>query len=264
MGDFTREEFRRLNKFNRIYVLVSGGRDSTYVTLKLYSLRFWIKKPVYLLWGDTGNSMAQNRQIMKELSLKTGWELIVIENTLNGSVSNNDRKRTKRKKKNKSSMKLVIDSMKQLPKAKRLLEEGKYSKKVFPCCYQLKEKPFMNWLKREDHSNDVFIVGIKLGDGWQRRRFLLDMIEQQEKFRFNRMKKVWYYYPLRDTITKNVNELLTKEKEFWNTPHSGCRVCPIIALFDLKREGERYERTIKVLRRLENKDSLIKINGGDK
>jgi 3'-phosphoadenosine 5'-phosphosulfate sulfotransferase (PAPS reductase)/FAD synthetase len=223
-----------MNKFQRIYILVTGGKDSTYVALMLHALRFWIKKPVYLLWGDTGNSMAQNRKIMEGLSEKTGWELIVIKNTLKHSP-----------------MKLVINSMKRLPDAKELLNEGKYSKKVFPCCYWLKEKPFMEWLKKEDHSKDVFVVGIKLGDGWQRRRFLLDMIEAEEKFRFNRMKKVWYYYPLRDTVTHDVEKVLTKEKDFWNTPHSGCRVCPILALFNIEKEGERYFRTMRVLKRME-------------
>ena len=108
----------------------------------------------------------------------------------------------------------------------------------------------MDWLKKDDHMNDVFILSIKLGDSWRRRKWLLDLIENQEKFWFNRQKQVWYYYPLRDTTTKDLDWLLTKEK-FWNISRSGCRLCPILALFSLENEGERYLRTMRVIQNLE-------------
>ena len=51
----TRKEFRQLNKFKRIYILASGGRDSTYTILKLMEFQYWITKPVTISFTDTGN-----------------------------------------------------------------------------------------------------------------------------------------------------------------------------------------------------------------
>lgn len=236
VADFTREEIRRLNKFDKVYLLVSGGRDSTYTALKLKEVEFWIKRPIILLFQDTGLNIAPCRKIIEALPRKTGWELETIPNTLKSK-----------------SMKLVVESMGAMEKAEKQLKEGKYSKKVFKCCYHLKKKPFNEWLKKEDRTNQVFINSIKLGDSWQRRRWLLDLIEEQEKFWFNRQKGTWYYYPLRDTVTKDVDSFLAKEKDFWNTPHSGCSVCPILVLFDLEKEGERYLRSVKVYNNLRRK-----------
>jgi len=237
---FTRKEIRKLNKFDKIYLLVSGGRDSTFTFLNLWELRNWIKRPVILLHTNTGNRMKEAEQTLAlypeqmkiDENSKKSWKRVDLE---------------ARKYLPKKPMQIIIDSLKKLDEAKTLLEEGKYSKKVFPCCYWLKKKPFEKWLQLDDHSNDVFILSIKPGDSNQRGFFLNKLRKEKTHFWFNRRHRTWRYYPLRDCKQETVNSFLAINKLFWNTEHSGCRICPIIALFDLDKLGVRYTQVQKVL-----------------
>ena len=218
---------------------MSGGRDSKYTTLRLKEVEYWIKKEIILLYQDTGLNIAESKEVVEHLSEITGWKLEIV------SVP-----RVKNKVKI-VPMALVKESMKNVEYARQLANEGKYSKKsAFPCCEHLKINPFMDWLKQKDKINCCFILGIKLGDGWRRRKWLLDLIENQEKFWFNRQKQTWYYYPLRETVTKDVDMYLTKDEKFWNIKSTGCKVCPILVTFNIEKEGKRYYRSLKLYNKL--------------
>lgn len=246
---FSRKEFRRLNKFNRIYVLVSGGKDSTYTVLRLKELSSWIKRPVILLHTNTGNRLKSAKitldsldqviaQQFSGMSRLFQWSSLVLEASAILP---------------QKSMFYIKQSLLRIPEAERLFIKGKYSKKVFPCCYYLKHKPFEIWLRNEDHSNDVFISSIRPGESNQRQLFLAKLRHLKTHFWFHRRTKVWYYYPLRDTGFREVYNYLLQDQKFWTTKRSGCRICPILALFNLKSEGKRYINTLKVLKKIEQK-----------
>ncbi|MEE9409355.1 MAG: hypothetical protein V3V41_00320, partial [Candidatus Heimdallarchaeota archaeon] len=198
---FIRDDIRKLNKFKRVYVLASGGKDSTFTALNLWQLRNWIKTDVILFFEDTGNNTKEARATIKQLGEET-FQLQFL--TSKDYIS-------------KKPLKLVIESFSRIPQAKQLLLEGKYSKKVFPCCYALKEGPFLQWLKKDDHNEDCFILSIGISDAWWRRKWLLNLRRQQKRFHFNSQKQVWYYYPLRDIRKSVIKTFLSKEKLFWNT-----------------------------------------------
>jgi 3'-phosphoadenosine 5'-phosphosulfate sulfotransferase (PAPS reductase)/FAD synthetase len=145
-----------------------------------------------------------------------------------------------------------------IPKALELLDKGKYSKKVFPCCYYIKHKPFELWLRKDDHSKDVVISSIRPGESHQRQIFLGTLRKQKTYFNYHRRFKIMYYYPLRDMKGIDVHRALQPGQLFWNTEKSGCRVCPILALFNLTNEGERYIRTMRVLDNILEKYPFIK------
>jgi 3'-phosphoadenosine 5'-phosphosulfate sulfotransferase (PAPS reductase)/FAD synthetase len=220
---FTRSEIRELNKFDNIYCLVSGGKDSTFTALNLHNLRKWIKRPVILLHNNTGLRMRKAKKIIRvldhQLCEKNGWffEQIDAKDYLE-----------------KPMMFYVRESIKMIDKALKKKSEGKYSKNMFPCCYWLKERPFEQWLKQQDHKNDVFVLSIKQGDSRQRGLFLSKLRKLKTYYWFNRRRKVTYYYPLRDCKQETVNSYLLQDKLFWDTDHTGCVKCPVVMMFDLE------------------------------
>ena len=48
----------------------------------------------------------------------------------------------------------------------------KYNKKSIPCCWHLKEKPFLQWLKKHRSLDMLVVSGIAGYEGWQRQAFL--------------------------------------------------------------------------------------------
>lgn len=259
MGEhlFSRKEFRTLNKFKRIYILVSGGLDSTYTVLNMWELRFWIKKPVILLHTDTRLQLAQSVEILRELEDFTAfnWDFEILSRNFiqeNVKVLQQNRRSVPKEKDLEPSMSIVIDSLHRLNQAKKLVKEGKYSKKVFPCCYWLKHKPFYFWLRKENHSRDVFVSSIRGGESQQRQLWLSRLRKYKTKFHFHIKTQVWYYYPLRDLKERDVFDYFINvaDKRFLKTSKSACKVCPIVYLFGLNKDSERYKRTEKVVNRL--------------
>ena len=139
-----------------------------------------------------------------------------------------------------------------IPKAREILKKtpDKYSKKIFPCCYYLKHKIFYDWIKanRSKHVNgkSVFISSIRSGESLYRMRFLLKLKKAKTHFWLIKRLNVWYYYPLRDIGVAEVRKHLLQGKSFMETKHSGCKICPILVLFNIESEGERYERSLRV------------------
>lgn len=245
---FTRKEFRRLNKFKRIYILASGGRDSTYAILKLMEFQYWITKPVTILFTDTGN--------------ETTSALITLEKLYQAVTAHNLELPPSKKWSHlclatkailpKKPVFYIKKAFMKIPKAKQILLEtpDRYSKKIFPCCYYLKHRVFDLWIRENGFQSDpykgVFASCIRPGESLYRRRWLKTLRDKKLHFWFIRRSKVWYYYPLRDIMVRDVNELFLQSKKFLDTKHSGCQICPILVLFNIKSEGKRYSRSLRV------------------
>lgn len=249
---FTRKEFRQLNRFKRIYILASGGRDSTFYILKLMEFQYWLTKPVTILFTDTGNettsaliTLEKLDQAIKahnsELPPSKKWSYLILA--------------TKAILPKKPVFYIKKAFMK-IPKAKKILLEtpDKYSKKIFPCCYYLKHRVFDLWIRENGFQDDpykgVFASCIRPGESLYRRRWLKDLRDLKKHFWFIQRSKVWYYYPLRDIMVKEVNKHFQQGMEFMDTKHSGCQICPILVLFNIKSEGKRYYQSLRVYENL--------------
>lgn len=218
-----------LKNFEKIFVLVSGGIDSTYLYEKLkksYSKRVY---PV-----NCFNPYEQS----KTLSLiAKDPNFIQIKPGKKFNYAN-----------------ILKESFLKIPEAMKLRKAGKYNKKVFPCCYHIKHKAFLND-KQFLEENTVVISGIKHGDGTQRRIWLTQMrngtnvnnMNENKPTFFHRHKKGQLYcYPFRDYFKREIPEICIRRlrKKYPDLNHSGCKICPVLVVFELKNEKERYLRSI--------------------
>jgi hypothetical protein len=177
---------------------------------------------------------------------------------------------------------VMRESFLKIPHARKLRKKGKYHKHVFPCCAKFKQD---NFKKDREFSGDgtVIVSGVKAADS--RRRFFW-MKDLREGNSFNRPagkkkrakdKKVnllqylrepnfyhlhaWgglYCYPFRDYDEREFpDEILAELREKYpDLKHSGCSICPILVMFDLKFEKERYPRSIKYYNMLTGQKTL--------
>jgi hypothetical protein len=230
-----------LNDFEKIYVLVSGGIDSTYLYEKIKE--FYGEKvfPV-----NCYNPYEQSKTLTK--------------------IQNNDPNFIEiRPDENYDYGKILKKAFLQLPKARRQKRNGKYNKKLFGCCRVIKHKAFLsNDLFKQENS--VVVSGIKHGDGSQRAGFLSQLRNGSKYIGTSKTPNNYYYlmkgkakptyyhkhktgqlyfYPFRDYFHRELPDIVIHRlrKKYPNLSHSGCQICPVLVLFNLKEEKERYIRS---------------------
>jgi len=215
--------------------------------------QYWIKKPVTLLHTNTGNRMKSSEKTLEKLD-----QVLSCHNSgLPRKKHWNSQALVSKAILPEKPMFYIKKAFLNLPKAIELVNTTpeKYSKKVFPCCWYLKHKVFEYWIKQTgDHENDVFISGIRRGDGFQRRMFLLRMRRKGTHFLKHKRINAWYYYPLRDVFVSEIDSYFKDNLEWLELTSSGCRVCPILVLFEIKSAGDRYNRSLKVWENLQKKN----------
>jgi 3'-phosphoadenosine 5'-phosphosulfate sulfotransferase (PAPS reductase)/FAD synthetase len=228
MHPFSRQTLRYLNKFKRIYILTSGGKDSTYTILNLLTQQFLIHRPIVLLHTDTSVESATTKRTLTLIQQnfcpleKVSFEVLKAADYLD----------------HEPQFYVRQSAENEMDEAIRRLENGTYHKNVFSCCYWLKKKAFELWIKEEDHTKDCFVMAIKKGDSEDRCRFLASLNRKNTFYHWNIRHKAMYFYPLRDIRQKRVNNFLLQDKIFWDTQRSGCiGGCPVLKLF-LKRKRD--------------------------
>jgi len=147
MKNITNFKLSKLEKFKKIYVLVSGGFDSTYL-LEIINRTF----PEKTIPVNCYNPLEKSKTLT-EIE-KRFDKLIYIK-----SDEKYDLK------------KIMIHAFKQIPAAIKLKNEGRYHKKIFGCCRIIKHAMFKKD-PRFIEPDTVVISGIKSGDGSQRNAFL--------------------------------------------------------------------------------------------
>jgi 3'-phosphoadenosine 5'-phosphosulfate sulfotransferase (PAPS reductase)/FAD synthetase len=224
MENITTFNFKELNKFDKIFCLVSGGIDSTYLLEMCYQECDNIK--VYPV--NCFNPYEQSTTL-DIIQTKPNFTRISPDSNCNyGQILN------------RAFMKL--------PES-RVMKS--YSKKIFECCYFIKHKAFMNDPLFQQ-PNTVVISGIKYNDGMQRRMFLKSLVDGVERTKgalikdyptFYHLHKSGqlYCYPFRDFKERQlpdhiINELKVK---YPNLTHSGCRICPVLVRFEKKIRKEK-------------------------
>ena len=242
MENITTFNLELLSKFDKIFVLVSGGIDSTYL--------YQIIKQKY-------PSKVYPVNCFNPYEFSTTLDLISKEENF---ISIKPHKTINYKQ-------ILISAFLNLPKS-RIMK--KYSKKVFGCCRQIKHNAF-NKEKMFKEENTVVIDGIKYSDGMQRRLWLKSLYDGKERSRgaiiinaptfFHKMKNgMLKCYPFRDyKENRNLPENIIDELKmiYPNLTHSGCKICPVLVRFEKKiRKNndkfdlERLEISIEFAKRL--------------
>lgn len=243
--------WRYINKnFSVIYHSVSGGKDSTYSLLNMLEEPY-LRVPIFPLFNNTG------------LNCKTALKTIdkikrfSPDKVCKGNVKHLQKfveleakvylERTRFS--NKKPIDVLKESFMNIPMVEKKIVEGKYTKKDFPCCYFLKDRPVIQFAKTTS-KDALFTSSIRGGEGPNRQKWLAELRKVKEYFNFDVHLKRWKFYPCRDVNMKDVTQYLLSHYLFWDTVKSGCDRCPILVAWNLTNEGKRYERSIKFAEKL--------------
>lgn len=257
MKNITTFPLKQLDRFKKIYVLVSGGIDSTYLFELIRE-----KYPNRTIPVNCVNIYESNPTLRKINQL---YNVLQIKPNLKG----------------KKIRDVLIDAFKQIPKAKELRKNKKYNKKVFGCCKILKHEMFKkNPLFIEPGS--VVISGIKRGDGQQRMAFLVQLMKGKEIIGTSKTpnnytggtnptffhKHKWgatYCYPFRDFKKRYLPDEIIEElmEKYPKLKSSGCFACPVLIVFQdlIEKRGSEDDkltlnRSLKFLKYLEDNNLL--------
>lgn len=228
-----RQIIRKINKdFSLISHSVSGGMDSIYSLLQLLDDPY-LKVPIQPQFNNTGVNLKSALEAIALIDeICPGHSRLLPTKILNWNDSLCALDKTRYS--GFTAIEIVKDSYKYIPKAEQLLLKGTYSKKVFPCCWYLKHKPFEKYAKSMP-IDTLFTKSIRGGEGRQRQMTLGKMRKENRWFNFDKRTQRWFFYPLRDTKFKEIQTYLLNHNIFWNTKHSGCKACPVLKLFNMKR-----------------------------
>ena len=220
-------EMEKINfkNFNKIFVLVSGGIDSTF----LYEL--FKKEHGDRVYPVNCYNPYETSKTLSQIALDPNYVQIKPEEKYNYGE-------------------ILKDAFLQLPTARILKKQGKYHKKIFRCCYYIKHKSFLND-PRFKEPNTVVISGIKRGDGTQRRIWLTQLSKGQEPKNQSKGKPTFFHkhlggqlfcYPFRDFGFRELPDVCINNlrKKYPHLDHSGCEMCPVLVLFKIKKE-KRYK-----------------------
>jgi hypothetical protein len=224
-----------LKNFDKIFVLVSGGIDSTYLYEKLkkgYGNKVY---PVNCF------NPYETSPTLSKISEDSNFIQIKPKEKYNYGE-------------------IIKEAFLKLPEARELKKQGKYSKSIFPCCYYIKHKAFLND-KQFQEDNTVVISGIKRGDGTQRRIWLTQLSQGREPCNQSEGKPTFFHkhkggqlycYPFRDYKWRELPDICIRRlrKKYPNLQHSGCQICPVLVLFNLTDEKERYIKSIEYANKL--------------
>ena len=218
-------DYRSLAKFDKIYVLVSGGIDSTYLYDKIKRLYPDTCVPVNCYNPyETSETLDIISNDPKFVQIRPNYKL--------------------------NYGRILKESFLMLPEARNLKEIGAYHKKIFPCCQWIKHKAFKDD-PRFQEPNTVVVSGIKHGDGMQR-FFWLTKLRNEGKWYHRHKTGELYCYPFRDYMKRELSNNIKNrlKKKYPNLTHSGCYICPVLVLYDIKSEKKRYRASIKFAKKL--------------
>jgi hypothetical protein len=239
-----------LDRYDFLYVLVSGGFDSTL----LYE---------FVKYHYPDNTIPVNC-----------WNPYENSKTLQQITKDPKFTSVRPKKGSFKYGKTLKESFLKLPEAYvRQIDKNSppYHKKFFPCCYHIKHKDF-DRLPQFKESGSVVISGIKRGDGMQRRIWLTQMSRgtnprnlHATKWKVKKYKRetrriplngkptffheqkngIFKCYPYRDHVQRELS-MEIQNILWYKYPHldtSGCQVCPILILFNLVGEKDRFKKS---------------------
>ena len=224
MSLIPKQFWKDIEPFETKVVLVSGGRDSTYIALE-----FWKRKiRCHYLFNDTGLSMKSSRDTLDRLYELTKENVIKFH---------------KSKASDHCNVKEVLDSSFEkidfIIKAKE--NEGKYLRNYLYCCNKLKKKPMTDYCKNNFNSETTVLIRGDSPKENQQRFYRLSELKTKNTFiKFIKTYGFYYGFPLRDLrIEVEITELE-------NVVSSGCSICPVLLIFRMyKKDLKSYIKTKK-------------------
>lgn len=216
-----------LDKFKKIYVLVSGGFDST--LLADYISRHY---PLRTVFVNCYNPFEINKTLMHFVHLPNFIQIKPDKRFKYGEILEN--------------------AFRNLPAAFELRCNSRYYKKIFGCCYYIKNKSFKNHPLFKEPTSCV-ISGIKDGDGYRRHEWMNELRGSLGNVFIHVHKGgQTYIYPFRDHRGRELAPPIRAylRKKFPSISHSGCRRCPVLVLFKITEEGKRYEDSVRYAKKL--------------
>lgn len=256
LPNITNFEYKELNEKDIIFVEHSGGFDSTYNLIQV--LKHCDNEKVFAINSLNPLEINDCVRFFKKL-MRSNYIYL---------------KRTSKKKVSE----IMQDAFLNIQKGIDLRKDKKktYYKKIFDCCRILKHQAAINnpLLKL---PNSVIVSGQKRADSQQRFYFLsqiangkifigtsktinnYNLIDKQIKWdKLNKLYPTFYHkhktgllkvYPFRDTKDRDLPEKIVNEiRKICKINHSGCRICPVLVLFE-----DRYKKTF-------DENDLIRLN----
>ena len=236
--------WKEIEHFENKIVLVSGGKESSAIALE-----FWKRKvPCYYMHYNTGLTMPTSRASLKKLYEHTKDNVIDFI-TINAS----DYLATLNPP---TSVKKVIDSV--FEKMDEMLKDKESSDKArknwrrhqLVCCDLLKKNP-AQWYFKENKENfpvdtTVRILGLSKYEGHYRSLRLTELAKANTFLRYQKAKKGWYAYPLRDTYSPKTVPRYLERNGFGDVKSSGCSLCPVLLIFRMiDKDVISYAKTKK-------------------
>lgn len=242
--------FDTLDFDKKIILSVSGGRDSTAMSLELwdYVIFHQIDADILLMYENTSFNRSSGTKTVKLLAEKTGWPLEVVK--YKGELRPID---------------ILKESFRSIPKAIELSQhiKRKSYKKVFKCCDLLKKQPVQKYISQFSPKGIIIVLGIKGGDNALHRRYRMNQLRLWDTFfRTHKKNGYTYFYPLRDAQESDIEQTLTNYG-FQDTKGSGCAMCPIFCIADWDEKdpatairSKKYAMLLGVELRAENQPPL--------
>ena len=245
--------FETLDFDKRLILWISGGRDSTAMTLALfdYLQKTKIKANVHLITTRTWYNKLENMETVAKLSSYTGFPHKYIFYQGKGEFR---------------AGKIMNMSFKTIPRAleAKLFEGCNSYKKYFLCCKLLKHKPGRDYLKSVPVGSVINFLGFKKADKAIHRKWRLNEIREKGTF-FRNLSEFYghiYFYPLRDAEVEDIDSILERHG-FKHISSSGCRICPNFLISDWAKKdpasdvlSKRAAEKLGVVPRPANQHSL--------
>jgi 3'-phosphoadenosine 5'-phosphosulfate sulfotransferase (PAPS reductase)/FAD synthetase len=231
LPNITTFNFAELNQFAKIYVLVSGGIDSTY----LYEMVKQECDPAKVCPVNCYNPYEQSATLT-QISCDPNYVQVKPLERMDYA-------------------RILENAFRRIPHVRQMKRQGKYQKKLFQCCTIIKHKTFLK-IDLFKEEGTVVISGIKAGDGQQRHAWLLSLqrgipyskgTTPVQGFYHRHKGGQLYCYPFRDFTRKELPKQIIEQlrARYPTLRHSGCSLCPVLVVFNIKSEGERYWRSLR-------------------
>ena len=224
MKNITSFNFTDLKQFKKVFCLVSGGIDSTYL------LEMCEKYHDNVFPVNAFNPYEQSKALKLIMKNPKFIQVKPDERYIYGDI--------------------LKEAFLKIPEAMAAKRVGKYHKKIFPCCYYIKHKAFLKDSVFQEKGT-VVISGIKYGDG-QQRRFWLRKLWKEKRFYHEHKSGQLYCYPFRDFKQRELPDDIIEQlrEKYEDLDHSGCALCPVLVVFDIKSEGKRYVDSMRYAHKL--------------
>lgn len=215
---FCTKFINEINKFDTIYVEISGGYHSCTTALLFFELNF---KNIVLLHNDTKLQYSECLENIHSIIRITDYPIIFKEPNL----------------KKRSISEIMIESFKNIEKAKADMNNYRSYMK---CCKFLKNTRNSKWNNDFLLENSIIISSICAFESYNRFYRLNELKCLDTFIRFHKSQNVYKAYPFRDLSYGNMkhsrilfNNLFEGilRKYNLNLVHSGCKICPIRILF---------------------------------